>query len=93
MKYATIDKIDFGGGVTAVLPKRIRIRKSEDSIMQYESVIYALLKQIKGVKFKKPSNKYRAIMDYVENNMSSPEYKVDEHGNWYVECNGEKVYV
>lgn len=66
MKYATIGKIDFGGGVTAVLPKRIRIRKSEDSIMQYELVIYALLKQIKGVKFKKPSKHYRAIMDYDE---------------------------
>lgn len=93
MKYATIDKIDFGGGVTAVLPKRIRIRKSEDSTMQYELVIYALLKQIKGVKFKKHSKKYRAIMDYVKNNMSSPEYKVDEAGRWYVECNSEKVYV
>lgn len=93
MRYITISKIDFGGGVTDVLPKRIRIRKSEDAIMQYELVIYALLKQIKGVKFKKPSKKYRAIMDYVKNNMSSPEYKVDEHGLWYVECNGEKVYV
>ena len=93
MKYCTIDKLNFGGGVTAVLPKRIRIRKSEDSNMKYELVIYALLKQIKGVKFKKPSKQYRAIRDYVDNNMSSPEYRVDESGRWYIDCNGEKVYV
>ena len=93
MKYATMDKINFGGGVQAVLPKRIRIRKSEDSIIQYESVIYALLKQIKGVKFKKPTKQYRQIRDYVKEHMTSPEYKVDESGRWYVVCNGEKVYV
>ena len=93
MRYIIINKIDFGGGVTAVLPKRIRIRKSEDSIMQYELVIYALLKQIKGVKFKKPSKKYRAVMDYVERSMQSPVYKVDDRGRWYVDYNGEKVYV
>ena len=74
------------------MPKRIRIRKSEDSTMQYELVIYALLKQIDGVRFKKSTKQYRAIMDYARNNMSSPEYKVDEHGRWYIECNGVKVY-
>lgn len=51
MRYYIIDKVDFGGGITAILPKKIRVRRSEDSIMQYELVIYALLKQIKGVKF------------------------------------------
>ena len=93
MKYYTLDKIEFGNGVTAVLPKRIRIRKSEDSTMQYGWVIYALLKQIAGVRFKKPTKQYRQIRDYVKEHMTSPEYKVDESGKWYVECNGEKVYV
>lgn len=93
MKYYTIDKIEFGGGVTAVLPKRIRIRKSEDSTMQYGWVIYALLKQIEGVRFKKPTKYYRQILDYVTEHTTSPEYKVDESGRWYVECNGERVYV
>ena len=93
MKYSTIDKIEFGGGITALLPKRIRIRKSEDSTMQYGWVIYALLKQIDGVRFKKPTKQYRQIQDYVKEHMTSPEYKVDESGRWYVECNGEKVYV
>lgn len=93
MRYYIIDKVDFGGGITAILPKRIRVRRSDDATQQYTYVIYALLKQIPNVRFKKPSKKYRAIMDYVENNMSSPEYKVDKHGCWYVDCNGEKVYV
>lgn len=93
MKYYTIGKIEFGGGVTAVLPKRIRIRKSEDSTMQYEWVIYALLKQIEGVRFKKPTKQYRQILDYITEHTIPPEYKVDELGRWYVECNGERVYV
>lgn len=93
MKYATINKIDFGGGVTAVLPKKIRIRQSTDDTLKYEYVIYALLKHIPGVKFKKPTKQYRDILDYVTNHITPTEYKVDKHGKWYVECNGEKVYV
>lgn len=58
MKYAIIDKIEFSGGVTAVLPKKIRIRQSTDATLQYEYVIYALLKHIPSVKFKKD---YKAV--------------------------------
>ena len=32
-------------------------------------------------------------MDYVERSMPSPVYKVDDRGRWYVDYNGEKVYV
>jgi len=92
MKYATIDKINFGCGVTAVLPKKIWIRRGTDATLQYEAIIYALLKHINGVKFKKPT-KQSKILDYVTKHITSPEYKVDERGHWYVEHNGEKVYV
>ena len=68
MKYSTIDKVDFGGGITAILPKRIRVRRSDDATQQYTYVIYALLKQIPNVRFKKPNKKYKAVMDYVEKN-------------------------
>lgn len=93
MKYSTIDKVDFGGGITAILPKKIRVRRSDDTTQQYKYVIYALLKQIPNVRFKKPNKKYKAVMDYVERNMQGPVYKVDDRGRWYVDCNGEKVYV
>lgn len=93
MKYSTIDKVDFGGGITAILPKKIRVRRSDDTTQQYMYVIYALLKQIPNVRFKKPNKKYKAVMDYVERSMQGPVYKVDDRGRWYVDCNGEKVYV
>lgn len=93
MRYRTIDKVDFGGGITAILPKRIRVRRSDDATHQYMYVIYALLKQIPNVRFKKPNKKYKAVMDYVERNMQGLVYKVDDRGKMYVDCNGEKVYV
>lgn len=93
MRYYTIDKIDFGGGIKAILPKKIRVRRSDDSTQQYAYMIYALLKQIPNVRFKKPNKKYKAVMDYVGRSMQSPVYKVDDRGRWYVDCNGEKVYV
>lgn len=93
MRYYTIDKIDFGGGIKAILPKKIRVRRSDDSTQQYAYMIYALLKQIPNVRFKKPNNKQKAVMDYVERTIQSPFYNVDDRGRWYVECNGEKVYV
>lgn len=93
MRYYIIDKVDFGGGITAILPKKIRVRRSDDTTQQYMYVIYALLKQIPNVRFKKPNKKYKAVMDYVERNMQSPVYKVDDRGRWYVDCNGENVYV
>ena len=55
MRYYTIDKIDFGGRITAILPKKIRVRRSDDPTQQYEFTIYALLKQIPNVRFKKPN--------------------------------------
>lgn len=55
MKYTTITKIDFGGGITATLPKKIRVRRSDDGTLQYEYIVYALLKQIPNVRFKKPN--------------------------------------
>lgn len=93
MRYYTIDKIDFGGRITAILPKKIRVRRSDDSTQQYEFTIYALLKQIPNVRFKKPNKKQKAVMDYVERNINSPVYNVDDCGRWYVDCNGEKVYI
>ena len=93
MKYYTIDKIVLGGGVTAILPKRIRVRRSDGATQQYMYVIYALLKQIPNVRFKKPNKKHKAVMDYVERSMQGLVYKVDDRGRWYVDCNGEKVYV
>jgi len=93
MRYYTIDKIDFGGGIKAILPKRIRVRRSDDSTQQYANTIYALLKQIPNVRFKKPNKKQKAVMDYVERHMQGPVYNVDDRGRWYVDCNGEKVYV
>ena len=56
-------------------------------------MIYALLKQIPNVRFKKPNKKQKAVMDYVERHMQGPVYNVDDRGRWYVDCNGEKVYV
>ena len=93
MRYYTIDKIDFGGGIKAILPKKIRVRRSDDSTQQYANTIYALLKQIPNVRFKKPNKKQKAVMDYVERHMQGPVYNVDDRGRWYVDCNGEKVYV
>lgn len=93
MRYYTIDKIDFGGRITAILPKKIRVRRSDDSTQQYAFTIYAQLKQIPNVRFKKPNKKQKAVMDYVERSMQGPVYKVDARGRWYVDCNGEKVYV
>lgn len=58
MRYRTIDKVDFGGGITAILPKRIRVRRSDDTTQQDMYVIYALLKQIPNVRFKKPNKKF-----------------------------------
>lgn len=58
MRYITIDKVDFGGGITAILPKRIRVRRSDDATQQYTYVTYALLKQIPNVRFKKPNKKF-----------------------------------
>lgn len=93
MRYYTIDKVDFGGGITAILPKKIRVRRSDDTKQQYVYMIYALLKQIPNVRFKKPNKKYKAVLDYVEKNLQGPVYNVDDCGRWYVDCNGEKVYV
>lgn len=93
MRYYTIDKVDFGGGITAILPKKIRVRRSDDSTQQYAFMIYALLKQIPNVRFKKPNKKQKAVMDYVERTIQSSVYNVDDQGRWYVDCNGEKVYV
>lgn len=93
MKYSTIDKIDFSNGITALLPEKIRIRRSVDNIVQYEHIIYALLRHIPNVRFKKPNKKYKAVMDYVVKNISGNVYNVDDRGRWYVDCNGEKVYV
>lgn len=93
MRYYTIDKIDFGGGIKAILPKKIRVRRSDDFTQQYAYIIYALLKQIPNVRFKKPNKKQKAVMDYVERTIKSPVYNVDDRGRWYVERNGEKVYV
>lgn len=93
MRYYTIDKIDFGGGIKAILPKKIRVRRSEDSTQQCANTIYALLKQIPNVRFKKPNKKQKAVMDYVERTIKSPVYNVDDCGRWYVDCNGEKVYI
>lgn len=93
MRYYTIDKIDFGGRITAILPKKIRVRRSDDSTQQYAFTIYALLKQIPNVRFKKPNKKQKAVMDYVERTIKSPVYNVDDCGRWYVDCNGEKVYI
>ena len=93
MRYYTIDKIDFGGGIKAILPKKIRVRRSDDSTQQYANTIYALLKQIPNVRFKKPNKKQKAVMDYVERTIQRPAYNVDDCGRWYVDCNGEKVYV
>lgn len=93
MRYYTIDKIDFGGRITAILPKKIRVRRSDDPTQQYAFTIYALMKQIPNVRFKKPNKKQKAVMDYVERHMQGPVYNVDDRGRWYVDCNGEKVYV
>lgn len=93
MRYYTIDKIDFGGGIKAILPKKIRVRRSDDATQQYAFTIYALLKQIPNLRFKKPNNKQKAVMDYVERTIKSPVYIVDDCGRWYVDCNGEKVYI
>lgn len=51
MRYYTIDKIDFGGGIKAILPKKIRVRRSDDSTQQYMYVLYALLKQIPNLTY------------------------------------------
>ena len=93
MRYYTIGKIDFGGGITAILPKKIRVRRSDDNTQQYAYIVYALLKQIPNVRFKKPNKKYKAVLDYVERTIQGPAYNVDDCGRWYVDCNGEKVYV
>lgn len=93
MRYYTIDKIDFGGGIKAILPKKIRVRRSDDFTQQYANTIYALLKQIPNVRFKKPNKKQKAVLDYVERTIQHPVYNVDDCGRWYVERNGEKVYV
>ena len=93
MRYYTIDKIDFGGRITAILPKKIRVRRSDDPTQQAAFTIYALLKQITNVRFKKPNKKQKAVMDYVERTIQSPVNNVDDCGRWYVDCNGEKVYV
>lgn len=93
MRYYTIDKIDFGGEITAILPKRVRVRRSDDTTQQYKYIIYALLKQIPNVRFKTPNKKTKAVLEYVERTIQSPAYNVDDRGRWYVDCNGEKVYV
>lgn len=93
MRYYTIDKIDFGGGITAILPKKVRVCRSDDTSQQYQYIIYALLKQIPNVRFKKPNKKTKAVLEYVKRTIQSPVYNVDDHGRWYVDCNGEKVYV
>lgn len=93
MRYYTIDKVDFDGGITAILPKKIRVRRSDDTAQQYVYMIYALLKQIPNVRFKKSNKKYKAVLDYVKKNLQGPVYNVDDCGRRYVDCNGEKVYV
>ena len=76
MRYYIIDKVDFGGGITAILPKKIRVRRSDDTTQQYMYVIYALLKQIPNVRFKKPDKKYKAVMDYVERTIQGPVFEL-----------------
>ena len=94
MRYYTIDKIDFGGGIKAILPKKIRVRRSDDSTQQYANMIYALLKQIPNVRFKKPNKKQKAVLDYVAQAIQEGTVlNVDDCGRHYVNCNGEKVYV